>query len=191
MDLDYLVIRAKNGSITVPEQNAVAALLDCAPPEANRYRMLYILGRSFAFQHEDFFARFLEHREEPQLAKLALEILCQQWGKSEKYLKYIEHYILGDPWDEYEDVRFIAISSAGSYLRDNKDNTFAISLLEILTSPNEEKLTREVAYSALEKAYGMDMQDISTFKTDFDLDHDMDPELLEWAEALAAKQASN
>lgn len=101
---------------------------------------------------------FLDSRQDPMLARLSLEILCNYWGLRQSYRHRLVTFLMGAPWDEEGDVRQVAISEAGEYLRRDADREILQALLGIATSPTEDKLTREIAIQALGRAIGMSHQ---------------------------------
>lgn len=113
MNVDDLVARSKQGHVTESEIEAVARLLSSRRDHERAYSLLYVLARSFATEHEELVAGFLDHRDDPTLARLALQTLCSSWELGEKYADEMRRFIDGVPWDHLGDVRPVAISAAG------------------------------------------------------------------------------
>jgi hypothetical protein len=98
----------------------VASLLARDAPRSDLYRLLYVLARSKATQYEPLVAGFLGHREDPDVARLALQTLCTFWGLTERYKGQVHAFLEGVEWDYFGDVRQVAMAAAGEYLRDSE-----------------------------------------------------------------------
>lgn len=72
---------------------------------------------------------YLERSDDPMLARLALPILCNHWGLTERYLPVVRHFIEGVEWDD-DRVQLVALSIAGRYLRKHVDPGLLDLLLE-------------------------------------------------------------
>jgi hypothetical protein len=76
------------------------------------------------------------------------------WDKTEKYLEYVRAFLRGVDWDDEEDVRQIAISIAGEYLRGRWDEELFQQLLDIATNDHDLPAIRVTAIRALGRALG-------------------------------------
>jgi hypothetical protein len=62
-----------------------------------------------------------------------LKTLCTRWGATEEDLEALKFYLKGAEWDYSDDVRIVAMSIAGEYLRlDGFDPELLALLLESL-----------------------------------------------------------
>lgn len=152
-ELDELVLRAKEGAVTVSEIEAVASALSSRGNVADTYRMVYILGRMGCYQYEDLLARFLNFPSEPQVAGLVISILCSQWGLAAKYRDELLQALRSHPWDVDNEVRLVAISASGKYLVSNSDCDVLVRLIEIAESDDYSHM-RRFALEALSRSLG-------------------------------------
>lgn len=153
IDLDELVDQAKQGLVSRQQLAEVAALLRSTVDETRTYRLLYVLSRSRATEHEELVAGFLRSGE-PELARLALQTLCTFWGLAESYMDELRAFLDGVDWDSWGDVRQIAISAAGDHLRTHTDTAMFARLLELAYPDNTDEVERRVALEALATALG-------------------------------------
>ncbi|MEW6363200.1 MAG: hypothetical protein AB1714_01025 [Acidobacteriota bacterium] len=188
MNFDELLQKAKRGEISQEEIDDVARVLTTARDEnLSEYTLLHIIGRGFSLKHEELVVSFLERKDDPMLVRLALQILCHFWGKTEKYLATVKEYLHGAPWDEDDDVKLMAISITGEYLRKKPEADLLRRLLHLFRDAAEERITREAAYCAMARAYGWGWQEIPRASRHFDLEKDTDKEVLEWALARTSE----
>jgi hypothetical protein len=152
-DLDELVGRAKQGLVRKQEIADVARELAATEDESRAYDLLYVIGRSSATEHEELVAGFLRAGD-PELAKLALQTLCTFWGLTESYLDSVRTFLDGVSWDPSGDVRLIASSAAGEYLRDHADTGLLARLVELAQPGNDDPVQRRTALEALARALG-------------------------------------
>jgi hypothetical protein len=184
-DYEELVRRAKGGEISREEVDAVATELQKPDPSASRYTLLYIVGRSFTTSYRDLVEQFLEYRDDPMLARLALQILCHFWGDTAQYKRHVLRFLRRVDFDVENDCRSMAISVAGEYLRENPEPEFLGELIRIYEEPDEPEssdeddyqasvrrleteLIRYDAYCALARAVGYDYRDIPSSLGSFD-----------------------
>jgi hypothetical protein len=129
-----------------------------------------ILGRTNAVQYRDLVEEYLYYPDEEFVAASALRALCRM-DLAGEYLDKIKLFIGGAYWDETEDVRLIAISRAGEYLRDHFDKELLILLLDFFEKLGETESIIEMdkgdrpflktcAYHALARAMGQDWFEI-------------------------------
>lgn len=178
MDSQDLVKRATQGALTQEELAEIATILEQSAPEMDLYPLLLAIGRSNAVRYRKLVETFLHCESEPMLASLALQILCDFWGDTERYIENIKQYVRGVPWDEEQDVRQIAVSTAGEYLRQHDDRELLEQLLTVFENTEEEQLIRENAYCALARAAGKDWSELPSATRGFNLKKDIDPTVL-------------
>ncbi|MFT7840719.1 hypothetical protein Q5530_31655 [Saccharothrix sp. BKS2] len=153
IDLDELVERAKEGTVGKQEIAEVVRELASTEDESRAYRLLYVVGRSSATEHEDLVAGFLRG-DDAELAKLALQTLCTFWGLTESYLDFVRAFLDGVSWDYSGDVQLIAASAAGEHLRDHTDTGLLARLVELAYPENDNPVLRRVALEALARGLG-------------------------------------
>lgn len=187
MTIDYeeLVRRAKGGEISREEVDAVVTELQKPNPSASRYTLLYIVGRSFTTAYRNLVEQFLEYREDPMLARLALQILCHFWGDTARYKQHVLRFLRRADFDAENDCLSMATNVAGEYLRENPEPEFLGELIRIYEDPVEPKspddddyqasvreleteFIRYDAYCALARAIGYDYRDIPSSLGSFD-----------------------
>ena len=117
-----LLDRAKWAHLSQAEIEAVAQELQQPNPEADRYTLLHILGRACAVSYRGLVERFLDSPDDPMLARIALQSLVDYWDLAEQYLDELLRFVRGVPWDVDGDVRLVAISNAGEYLRSHRES---------------------------------------------------------------------
>ena len=154
-----LVTRSKSGTVTQAELNEVARMIEAGAPDRALYDLIYILGRSFSYDHEPLIARYLDYPADPWVARCALEVLCRMWDRQETYSADLRRFLVGVAWDEGE-VRQIAISAAGAYLKDHVDTEMLSLIVRRANLQNESQLEREVATESLAVALGSSTSEI-------------------------------
>lgn len=157
---DDLLAKAQAGTITGGEIAEVARALSTNIRGRDQYTLLFILGRSGALQYEYLVAKYLEHRSDPMLVRVALEVLCDDWNKAASYRDKVEQFIRGVSWDSGGHVRLLAISIAGEMMRVGTDKRFLRLLMDIFDDPEERYLIKEAAYSAMARAIGKEWKEI-------------------------------
>ena len=183
---ERLLERAKSGEfeqdrLSEEELDMVAEELRKPATEADPFTLLDILGHAFAFQYRELVEWFLDCEDDPMLARLALQILCGYWGNTAQYLEEVLRFMRGVPWNQEENVRQIAVSEAGEYLRSNTEPRFLRELISIFESEDEERSMHEGAYFALARAVGRDWKDLPSAASHFDLVTQIDPAVIQVA----------
>jgi len=155
-----LLEKAKDGKLTSHELDQVLTRLQSQNPQGDPYTLLHIIGRAGDLRHESLISQYLDSPDDPMLARLALQILCTFWNLTERYMPQVHKFLIGVPWDRDDDVRQIAISISGEYLRTRDDPALLENLINIAENPQESSLIREDAIRALARALGNDWQDL-------------------------------
>jgi hypothetical protein len=148
-----LVSRSKAGTVSTVELAEVARAIEAGAPDSELYYLLYVLGRSFSYEHEELIARYIEYPADPWVARCAIEVLCRMWSLQPKYAAELRRFIAGVKWDEGE-VRQIALAAAGEYLTSHVDTEMLELLLNRADPANESALERQIAVEALAVALG-------------------------------------
>ena len=181
IDIKKYLEKAKNKSISDNELSQVAALLENNNAFVDKYTLIHIIGLSGNIKYEKTINKYLESTKDPMLARITLQALCSFWDKTDKYLEKVKEFIKGVKWDIDEDVRLIAMSIAGEYLRGKKNNHLITILLNILKDKREMQLIRETAYIALARASGKSWSELPSSAKHFDLEKEIDSHVMEWA----------
>jgi hypothetical protein len=165
MNTDALLKKAASGKLTEGEcQDVVSALRGKLECSNDRYDLLLIIGKAGATKYEDLVATYLKYRSDPLLVRLALQILCDYWGLSAKYIVSLREFCKKAEWDVEDDVRLAAISSAGEFLRENDDHQLLALLLDTFGT-EEDPIVKNAAYSALARSMGREWSDIPSPKS--------------------------
>jgi hypothetical protein len=161
--LRSLVERARDGSATHSDATEASRFLigDSATP--GRYDALFVIGKSGATQYRALVERFLDSPDDPMLARLALQILCNWWGPREDCRDHLDRFIEGVGWDLDDGgfVQLVAISAAGEHLRDREDPRLIQALLALYDDEQRPSLVREQAYIAIARAQGQPWNKVS------------------------------
>lgn len=149
-----LVRRSKEGTVTPAELAEVAALLSAGAGGQDTYDLLYVIGRSGVTSHEPLVASFLDYQDDPMVARVALQTLTSFWNLTSRYTAELERFLDGVEWDDFGDVRGIAISATGAYLAGTEDCGLLARLLRLAGPDNPGKVERKIAVEALAEALG-------------------------------------
>ena len=95
------------------------------------------------------------------LAKRALMVLCDLWGKAADYLPYLERFIAGVQYDVWGELRRTALLLAGNYLRRNSAPALLQAMLAYYENPQLHQWEREVVHQALAKALNERGEEVS------------------------------
>lgn len=160
MNADEMLERATSGQLSAREQDRIAEALQSETPSIDRYTLLLALGRSMAKRHKAVVESFLEAESDPMLARLALQILCRFWSETEHYIPWIERALAGLEWDHDDDVRQMAVSIAGEYLREAPQPALLRRLLLLVEDSVEDESMRKDAYLSVARAMGVSWEDL-------------------------------
>ena len=180
MNESKLIAKATRGQLTARELQQVAQGLTSG--NADPYEALLVIGRANAKQYRGLVDRYLQCREDPMLARLALQVLCRYWGLTAEYQEAIEQFVRKVDWDEDDDVRLMAIDCAGTFLAENKSHRLLSLLLQIFRDESERQIVREAAYCSLALAAGKGADELPAASRHFDLEHDVDHSVIAVAE---------
>jgi hypothetical protein len=161
------------------ELELVAAELEKPDTPAAKFTLIRILGVSYATKYRPLLEHFLVSEGDPILATTALEMLSTYWDLTKEYQREILQFIKGVSWDEIEDLRSVAMSVAGEYLREEENKEFLQVILEIFEDENQDQYLREAAYSSLARAVGRNYTEIPPASRSFDLVKDIDPAVIQ------------
>lgn len=104
------------GSPQYRRDDWVRSQLASPPEDAKEYTLLHIAGRRLRRPDPELVEPYLERSDDPMLVRLALQILCNTWGLTDRYLEEVRRFVSGVGWDDGS-VRLAAIAIAGRYLR--------------------------------------------------------------------------
>lgn len=181
-DYTGLLHRAKQGLLSEEEVAMVAGELRKPNPPADPYTLLHVLGRAGDARYRQLVEGYLGYEDDPMLARLSLQILCDFWGDTSRYLEEVQRYLKRASWDREDDVRTMAISIAGEYLRSHTNDRMLRELLAIYENEGERPGTRRAAYLALARVMGSTWEQLPPATRAFDLVSDTDARVLQQAE---------
>lgn len=170
-----LVARATAGELTPREVHEIALTVEDG---SNIYQGLLVIGRADARDYRELVEQFLCFRSDPMIARLALLVLCGYWNMAAEYLHVLRQFIQKVDWDPDDDVRLMAMSCAGEFLRTSLNKSLMQDVLEVFQREGEPQTVREVAYRSLARAVGMAYNDLPSAARHFDLNRDTDPRVL-------------
>lgn len=161
LDTSIALEKAKSGRLSVSEYNEVVALLR-SPNGRDKYTLLHILGRSNVVPDRELVEPYLDFALDPMVASMALKVLCDYWCLTEEYLDKLTQFVSGVGWDFDEDVRLVAISILGEFLRRKMDADYLKLLYYIYKDDNVFHVTRAAAYDAMARAMGREWSELSS-----------------------------
>jgi len=178
-NLSTILKKAKFGELTDEEFAYVVQKIKESRPgcDEDLCSLLNVLGSAGAvhrkYQLRKLVEGFLYYPTFPMVSGAALDVLCNDWDYAQDYLGLLKSFIKGVEWDPDGDVRIIAISSAGEFLRHNSEKELLQLLVDILEKESdaendlypgcareEETLEKECAYEALARSAGQEWKDL-------------------------------
>ncbi len=162
-NLEDLLEKAKWGKLSNEELAYVVQKIETWTPadkEEDLYTLIHTLGRSEEKKYKELVERFLYFPDYPMITRIALYTLCNYWNYTQDYLSELTNFIQGVEWDKEDDVRLIAISCAGGYLRKTLEKKLLQLLIDTFEKNDEDELIREGAYEALCRAMGKQWNEI-------------------------------
>lgn len=176
-DYDEMIRRIRHGQYLSAEELAHVKRELADPDSPNRSTALEIVGASMDTSAAELVESLLVCPQDPWLSRSALQVLCLYWGRTGDYLTYLEEYIGGVAWDVDNEVKHMAMSLAGGYLREHRHR----GLLKLLVDRAEQgpveadevvpsDLTWQIAVEDLAKALGYDREDLPVISEGFDPD---------------------
>jgi hypothetical protein len=178
------VARATMGLLSKAELREVADVLHGRA--GDKYHAMLVLGRASATEYRGLVEKYLDSRDDPMLARLALQVLGGYWGLTGDYLKQVERFVRKVEWDDEDDVRLMAIDCVGSHLANNSAPNLLSLLLTVFRDGSERQIVREAAYCALAVAAGVAQRSLPEASRHFDLERDVDQSVIEHAESSLA-----
>jgi hypothetical protein len=119
--------------------------------------LLHIIGHAPGGEtYQSLVEHFLNHRD-AMVMRIALQILCQWWGKSAQYEEEIWRFLSGDERDAEGHARLMAISCAGEFLTTKRDARMLDAVITIARA--EQAPLRGAAEDAIVQAAGMSLID--------------------------------
>lgn len=191
MDSQQLLKAATARDLTPAEIDSVVRALRAGPGQLQEtYRLILILGRANAVEHASLVYSYASECADPMLARVALQVLCSFWQMTGAHLPLVKRFLARDPCDPEEDVRQMAISVAGEYLRQHEDSELLRALIHIVESEDEDEVRRADAYLSLARAMGREWEDLPPVSRLPALRELVDPVVMRSASERAARAMS-
>ncbi|MHB0961178.1 MAG: hypothetical protein ACYC0X_33920 [Pirellulaceae bacterium] len=157
MNIESLLAKATAGKLTQDESQFAAEVALSRSGDA--YTATMILGRAFATEHRHILESLLRSPSDPMLARGAVYALCQCWDDTAKYLPEIIAFCRKVAWDEDDDVRLIALSCGGEFLRRYWNQELAECLACVAENESDD-IVRNAARTAIARAMGLEHHQI-------------------------------
>jgi hypothetical protein len=158
-DVDHRLQRARDGKLSNEELQQVVSEIESGESSTDTYMLLHIIGHAPGGEtYQSLVERFLNH-DDAMVMRIALQILCQWWGKSAQYEEEILRFMSGDERDIEGHARLMAISCAGKLLTTQRDARMLEAIVTIALNLAEEDPFRGAAEDAIVEAAGMSLID--------------------------------
>ena len=156
--LEEMLERTEGGALSKEELSYIVNRIERSrnKEDPELYLLILILGEAGAKENRKLVECFLSYPSNPTISAVALQTLVSYWDFMEEYARELKTFVRGVDWDQYEDVRIVAVSAAGRYLTGYQDKELLRELIEIFTNTTESDSIREMAYWALVDAVGRD-----------------------------------
>src|SRR6266699_7174826 len=147
-----LVDRAQNGLLSRAELDAIAdrLLADDTAEHIKRHLLVMQFAGDARYRHA--VERYLDFRQDTGVVSRALQVLCFEWGLTDRYFDWLIAFVEGVDWDltwTSRDVRSEAFILAGWYLGYHRSRSLLELVLRIAEDPTELQWARAEAASAL------------------------------------------
>ncbi len=131
-EIDFLIKKYNETGFSPEEIAYVLQRIKEAKPgdDADLGIFICLFGKVGGPEYRELIERFIDYPTQPWVSVQALNTLCTDWDLTAEYLPKVKEFIKGVDWDESDEVRLIALSIAGEYLR----KTFEKELLQLLIS---------------------------------------------------------
>lgn len=180
MNDEQLLARADRGELEAAAVEAIANELAITSDADRAIFLMELLGRAGATHKRDLVEEFLRATHDPLLVRSALHVLSAHWDMTSAFAREIEGFVRGRDWDDWDDVRLVAINAAGEHLRQQRDPGLLTALMDVFDDIERSATVRNAAYGALARALGRELQ--PTTAIDFDLEREEDCEVRVLAE---------
>jgi hypothetical protein len=152
-----LVRQARAGELSRADLDRIAQELEQQQDfERVREQLLLMLDAGDA-SYRGAVERYLDFRSDPEVARVALVILCARWGLTRFLLDQLAQFIEGVVWDwagGQAVVQPAAFALAGAYLARRRSRSLLELVLRVAEDQGEDQGARSEAARALHLAYG-------------------------------------
>jgi hypothetical protein len=146
--------------VTEVELESLRQRLSSPEPDDNVYQLLHVISHVGERCDESLIASYLERRDDPMAAAMALHALCAGLGLAGVYEEALRRFALGVDWDADEDLRFAAISEMGELIRDESSRDTIELLVALASDASQPASLRGAATSALGRGVGLEWKEI-------------------------------
>ena len=172
--MDDLIYEATYGELTKDEIFYVVQRIKDTTPEDDKdlSTLIFILARAGTAEYKPLIEKYLYYPKNPRVSRETLKALCSYWNLTPNYLNEIKQFIKGVTWDDCDDVRIVALSISGEFLRTSFDKDLLQLLIHFFENlgyaedllETDEGDGREIlkggAYEALLRAIGKEWDEI-------------------------------
>lgn len=168
MDLDDLLYRAKWGRLEASEIDWLRAELVNPGRTHNVYTVLHALGKAVMGLQQpvresdiELVSSFLSPGRDPEVAGLALRVLCHMWGLGARFEAEMVGFSCGVDWDnEYSDLAAAAVGCLGAHIRESGRHQLLKVLVERLERVEADDLARSGTLDAIGRALGAEWSEL-------------------------------
>lgn len=153
--------RANIGTVSTKELGDLSVFIGTSVNDNDLYYPLLILGKAGGPEYSSTVEQFISSTN-PMIARLSLQILCQFWGLTDRYLNYALRALGRPPSDDNDTVRQMAIFILGDYLASNKESGIIVNILRIFDDEHQPYSIILAAYAALALAIGREWLELGT-----------------------------
>ncbi len=185
LDESNIVARARDGKLSERE---IALLIDSLERQSAgtaTYTRLNALGWTMRPDLAHVVSPFLSSPDDSMLSRLALQILVSRWGLGLDFADVVIEFASGVEWDEDDDVRLVALSSAGELARVDIRTADMFGVLIRALDDAERPIVRDAAYSAVLRGLGTPWNEVPGAGRVHDGTVQMDPAVVARAAELA------
>jgi hypothetical protein len=181
------VKQARAGELSRADLDRIARELETQDGFERAREQLLVMLHAGDASYRGAVERYLDFRSDPEIARLALVILCASWGLTRFLLDRLVSFIEGVVWDWAAGgavVRPAAFTLAGAYLGRRRSRSLLELVLRVAEDQGEDPAARSEAARALHLAYGGPLDTVPDHLASGD-------ELFEWALGYARERLSS
>jgi len=182
-----LVGQARAGELSRADLDRIAQELEHQESFGRVREQLLLMLHAGDASYRSAVERYLDFRSAPEIARLALVILCASWGLTRFLLDRLARFMGGVVWDWAGGgavVRPAAFTLAGAYLARRRGRSLLEVVLRVAEDQGEDPAARSAAARALHLAYGAPLDTVPDHLASGD-------ELFEWALGYARERLSS
>ena len=180
LDLRNLVKKVKQGTLT---DSDVRAVLKLEINEDNAYRIILILGHSGLSEVIPAIEAILIKSEDLDVKAKALQYLLVH-HKQVQWEWMLHEHLKGSPLDFGEELRFVAVSTAGRLLSEKRDLQLLREVLNVFEN-TQDPIMKDASYDAILLASGARKQDLPGLRFETTTEPSYDNEVIKKMQKVA------